>query len=193
MGYQILIAESCEFIRLGLQKAFLDDQRVSRVFEATTGTSLKVQMHCRRPDLVVVNQSLITDITIFPKGKFVILASKPDLSILQAAYKHGMRGYLSEQASVDLLKLILDSSGEALVLDPGLTPWIMEHLFGGAFASIREDLLTRREREVLGLLKNGCDRQTIARHLSISEATLKTHIKNMRKHEVKLRAIQTMV
>ena len=190
MGYEILIAESSDFLRLGLKTAFLDDQRVSHVFEDTTSTSLKAQLHTRKLDLVIVNQLLITDVTILPRWKFVILAAKPDLDVLQAAYKHGVRGYLSERASINLLKLILDSAEEVLVLEPALTPWVMEHLFGGAFSSIKEELLTRREKEILGLLKEGCDRRTIARNLSISEETLKTHIKNMRRREVMSQVFQ---
>ena len=41
-----------------------------------------------------------------------------------------------------------------------------------------------REREIVILLHEGVDRHTIARQLHISEATPKTHIKNIaRKHE----------
>ena len=46
------------------------------------------------------------------------------------------------------------------------------------------ELLSPREREIVMLLDEGLDRRTVAGQLHISEATLKTHIKNIsRKHE----------
>ncbi|HEY1349900.1 MAG TPA: LuxR C-terminal-related transcriptional regulator [Ktedonobacteraceae bacterium] len=182
MGYHLLLAEPCEILRVGLKTAFLGDSRVTQVYEAATSTSLKAQLHLRTLDLVIANQQLVPDITILPKKGCVLLASEPDLDIIKAAYQHGICGYLSERVSVNLLKIILEIPEGSFFLEPSLVPQVMECLAGGVFSAIKEERLTPREKEIIGLLKEGVDRRTIARRLCITDATLKTHIKNMRKH-----------
>jgi DNA-binding NarL/FixJ family response regulator len=185
MGQNILIAESCELLRIGLRTIFAEDQRVSNIHEATTNKGMEFYLRSHGVDLVVVNQSLITDVLHLPVGNFVILTSKLDMSILKAAYQHKGRGYLSEQVSAELLRTVLDRHENAFLIEPSLTPWVMDVLFGNAFTIINQDLLTPREREIITLIRNGLDRPTIAKTLCIAETTLKTHIKNIaRKRDI---------
>ncbi|GHO82451.1 response regulator transcription factor [Dictyobacter formicarum] len=60
-----------------------------------------------------------------------------------------------------------------------MTTYVIDHFSGDQHFVIKEELLTPREKEVVSLLRKGINRHTIAKHLSISEATLKTHIKNI--------------
>ena len=185
MGQNILIAETCELLRIGLRTIFTGDQRVSNIHEALTSKGLEQQLQGHQVDLVVVNQSLITNITLLPMGNFVILTSKLDMTMLKAAYKHKGRGYLSENVSAELLRTVLDRNENAFLLEPSFTPRAMECLFGNAFSILNEELLTPREREIIALLREGLDRPTIARNLCIAETTLKTHIKNIaRKRDI---------
>ena len=183
MEKKVLLAEPCELLRIGLRTTLLDDARVAHIYEASTPGNFKTQLRSCPVDLVIVNQMLITDISQLPKGKFVILTAEPDISVLKAAYKYGARGYLSENVSAELLKILLGSSEETFLLEPALTPLVMNSLCGGSFSSIKDELLTPREKEIIQLLREGIDRQTIAKQLCIAEATLKTHIKNIRKRE----------
>lgn len=185
MGQNILIAEPCELLRIGLRTIFAGDQRVSNIHEVTTNKSLEMHLRSHGVDLVVVNQSLITDVACLPVGSFVILTSKLDMTILKAAYKHKGRGYLSEHVSAELLRTVLDRNEHAFLIEPSLTPWVMDGLFGKAFSTLNEELLTPREKEIIALLREGLDRPTIAKNLCIAETTLKTHIKNIaRKREI---------
>jgi DNA-binding NarL/FixJ family response regulator len=179
MGLNVLIAEPCELLRVGLRTIFFESTRVSNIYEAATKESLKTQLRSYTLDLVVINQVLVTDVMLLPRGKFAILTSEPDIAILKAAYRQGMRGYLSENVSAELLRMVLHPSGDSFLMEPTLAPWFMECLFGNTFSSIKEELLTPREREIIHLLREGLDRPTIAKHLCIAETTLKTHIKNI--------------
>jgi len=179
MGQNILIAEPCELLRIGLRTIFAEDQRVSNIHEATTKKGLEIYLRSHGVDLVVVNQSLITDAACLPIGNFVILTSKLDMSVLKATYKQKGRGYLSEQVSAELLRTVLDQDENEFLIEPSLMPWIMDELFGNAFATFDEELLTPREKEIIRLLRDGLNRPTIAKMLCIAETTLKTHIKNI--------------
>lgn len=179
MGQNILIAEPYELLRIGLRTIFAEDQRVSHLHEVATSKELHLYLRNHEVDLVVVNQSLITEVGSLPTNRFVILTSKLDITILQEAYRHKGRGYLSENVSAGLLHAVLDCTENAFLIDPALTPWIMESLLSNPVPLLREELLTQREREIMALLKQGVDRPTIAKSLCIAETTLKTHIRNI--------------
>src|SRR5450631_3337040 len=184
MIHNILIAEPCELLRIGLRTIFYEDIHVSNIYEASTREGLSSQLRNCTLDLVIVNQSLITDMKALPQGRFFILANKADVATLRLGCKHGIRGYLSEKISMDLLRITFSSfveSDESLLIDPSLAPWIMNISLGGTLLPVREELLTSREREIVGLLREGFDKHTIARNLCIAETTLKTHIKNIRR------------
>ena len=77
------------------------------------------------------------------------------------------------------MKTVLDSDENVFLVEPSFMPWVMGSLFGNAFSALNEEVLTPREREITALLREGLDRPTIAKSLCITEATLKTHIKNI--------------
>jgi DNA-binding NarL/FixJ family response regulator len=66
-----------------------------------------------------------------------------------------------------------------------MTTQIIEHMSTDPRFTVKEELLTPREKEIIRLLRDGIGRSVIAKQLHISEATLKTHIKNItRKREI---------
>ncbi len=179
MGQQILIAEPCNILRIGLRVIFTENTCVSEVHEAATDEALKVHLRSSPIDLVVINQVLVMDIALLPRGNFVILTNEPDLTFLQAAYQQGARGYLSISVSVDLLRTMLHPVNGSFLLDPTLTPWLMESLSESSRSSLESELFTRREQEIMDLLRSGLSRRSIAQKLHISETTLKTHLRNI--------------
>ncbi len=184
MKLNILIAEPRDIPRTGLRMIFVADERVANIYEAASKEELYSHLHTSSIDLVIANQLLITDITTLPRGRFVLLTRELDVKVFQTACKHQARGYLLESAPADLLRATLYLTEGACLLEPTWTVQIIEYLQGDARFLIREELLTPREREIIRLLREGIDRRTIAKRLNISEATLKTHIKNIsRKRE----------
>jgi DNA-binding NarL/FixJ family response regulator len=184
MGKKVLVAESREVIRTGLCTVFQKDTSVSEVSEVATHEELRKHLSRLDVDLVVVTQTLITDMKVLPQGRFVLLIDEPDLDVLMYAYEHQARGYFSFNVAADLLRATLTSNKETFLIDPILFPWMLDLISEIRKRSDELQLLSPREREVASLLTEGVDRRTIARQLHISETTLKTHIKNIaRKHE----------
>jgi DNA-binding NarL/FixJ family response regulator len=175
----ILIADPREIVRKGLCTIFLGGLPTFHVYEASTIEALKscLAQHCI--DLVLVSQLLITDMTILPQNKFVVVASQPDILVLREIYKYGALGYVSENVSAEFLKIALCSPKGSFLIEPALVPWIMGHFFDDMQYSAIEEFLTPREKEITNLLRVGIDRRTIAHRLHIAETTLKTHIKNI--------------
>nr|BBH87138.1 DNA-binding response regulator [Thermosporothrix sp. COM3] len=182
MQMNIVIAEPRDVLREGLRAILLEDNRVSNVHGVTNEKELLSYLLNHRPDLVIVNQSLISEITNLPTKRFAILTDEPDMALLKAAYEHGAKGYLSPNVSSELLRATLSQESNTFVIEPALVHWMIEHFFyhSNHFA-VQEELLTPREKEIVHLLREGYDRPSIARQLCIAETTLKTHIQNITK------------
>src|SRR2546421_6296565 len=107
MGLHVLIAEPRGILRMGLRTIFADNPLVEQVYEATTSEELQKHLTSYFLDLVIIHQSLITDIKILPRGHFVLLASVPDRNMFLAALDYGACGYLLENTPADLMQKTL--------------------------------------------------------------------------------------
>src|SRR6185312_13121146 len=94
------------------------------------------------------------------------------------------RGYLTKDATAAEIQRAIRTvfAGEAL-LDPSVQRRLLERTLNAAAPPPPPpnypDGLTQRETEVLREIAAGKSNQEIARHLSISEATVKTHVNNI--------------
>jgi DNA-binding NarL/FixJ family response regulator len=175
----LLIAEPCDLPRTGLCTIFQNDERVEHVYEAATKEDLQTCLRTSSFDLVIANPSLMTDLTMLPRGRFVIVAEAFDKMAFKMAYTCGAKGYLLYTTPAEILRTTLDLAEGGFLVEPILSVEIVKDLSSQSRFAIKEELLTRREREIVRLLREGVDRHTIAQQLYISEATLKTHIKNI--------------
>lgn len=184
MGKRVLIAEPREVVRAGLCTVFHQDASVSDVKDVATYEELQQHFAAFDTDLTIVSQMLITDVAVLPQGRFVILVDEPDLDVLVRTYEHQACGYLSINVTADLLHATLSCTKDMFLIDPVLLPWMMGLIIKDRKRTSELQILSPREREIAILLEEGLDRRTIAKQLCISDATLKTHIKNIaHKHE----------
>jgi len=191
VGKYVLIAEARAILRTGLLNIFKGDPSVSQVGEAVTSEELKKQIESHPPDLIVTHQSLITDMQILPRGHFIILAAEPDKNMLLAAYACGACGYLSENTSVELLRMTLCLVEGEFLLDPAFTSWILYYIYGDTLPSGDPKVLTTREQEIFEMLRSGLTNHSIATQLGISESTVKSHIAHIfRKLDMKRRPMK---
>jgi len=100
---------------------------------------------------------------------------------LFAAIQAGARGYILKNAdAAELLEAIQRvHSGEAM-LSPVMTLRLLQVLqSGGIPAPLAELPLTSREQDVFQLLAQGASNRQIAETLTITENTVKTHVRNV--------------
>lgn len=178
MSQRVLIAEPYCILRAGLRLIFTEDSRVSVVAEVSSFEELQKKLMRERWDLVVINQMLIHDISML-NNTFVVLAAEPNMEVLLKVYRKGVRAYLLENVSTDLLLTTLQPTEGAFLVEPTLTSWLLEPSLASSFLAARTNKLTPREKEIMLLLRSGLDRTSIARNLHITDSTLKTHIKNI--------------
>jgi DNA-binding NarL/FixJ family response regulator len=124
---------------------------------------------------------------LLPQTKVVVLTTYADDHTVIQALRAGACGFLTKDATNEQIRDALSAAvrGEA-VIDPAV-----QHHLVGAIArtaplqwrppdnSRLPDDLTPREAQVLGLIAEGLSNAEIAARLTVSEATVKSHINHL--------------
>lgn len=126
----------------------------------------------------MVHQSLITDITGLPEGKFVVITQEPDRTVFLACLMHGGRGYLLESTASNHLLMTIFLLPDVLLIDPALSGLLASCLGNATPEPMKHVRLTPRQREVCDLVNKGFKNKEIAERLCISENTVRTHREN---------------
>lgn len=121
---------------------------------------------------------------IAPDCKILVLTSDADVRPLIDALEAGASGYLTKDASIaQLIDATRSVSRGEIIIPPRMVGTLIASLMrkrGSQDESLeRFSRLTRREREVLALLADGCDKDAIASALVISPQTARTHVQNI--------------
>ena len=117
-----------------------------------------------------------------PQIKVVMLTASEDDTSLVTAIRSGAQGYLVKSLSTDEVLDSLDrlTHGELAVSNQDVNRMV-EGLIGlvNQPAEHQKDILTVREVELLQLVADGLSNKRIAQHLSVSENTVKYHIRQI--------------
>ena len=115
-----------------------------------------------------------------PGTEVVVLTTYSDDESVLSALRAGARGFLTKDADAESIGRALQAAAAGQsILDAD----VQRRLIEGATAPRPADLavtgLTPREIEVLRLIADGLSNTEIARHLVVSEATVKTHVNHL--------------
>jgi DNA-binding NarL/FixJ family response regulator len=112
-------------------------------------------------------------------SRIIILTTFDFDRYVYAALTAGASGFLLKDVSPEQLVAAVRTvrSGDAL-LAPSITRRLVERFAGSEHVTVHRDLsgLTPRELEVLRLLARGLSNAELAAQLTLSEATVKTHV-----------------
>ena len=120
-----------------------------------------------------------------PGVRVVVMDVLPEPEDIVQFVRRGAAGFVVKEASVDVFLATIRSVAEgAEVLPPALATPLLSHIADHAAARPSASLrraarMTKREREVIGLIAEGMSNKEIARRLHLSTHTVKSHVRNI--------------
>ena len=122
----------------------------------------------------------------YQDARVLIVSSDVNEDELQSMIRAGARGYISKRHSskADLLHAIKVVNRGEFWIERKMTAKLLDgEFYNNSKTDDRgknpKELLTAREREVIGYLAKGCSNKEIAGALFISDKTVKCHINNI--------------
>ncbi len=191
MEIGVLIVDDQPLVRAGLRKVFEADPAIEILAEAGDGSAAVAAAERLRPDVVVMDIRMPGMDGIEATRRVArSRADAPRVLVLTTfdldeyvfeALRAGASGFLLKDAPPEQLIAAVRTiaAGDAL-LSPAVTRRVIERFVAlpprRPDLAQRLDLLTAREREVLGLLARGLTNAEIAADLVLGEGTVKTHV-----------------
>ena len=178
---RIALVDDHPILRQGIAALISDQPDLQLVGQASNGLEAMEQFRLHRPDVMLMDLQMpgmngIDAMSAirgeFPDARFVVLTTYTgDVQIVRAL-KAGARAYLLKSL---LHRELLDTIRSVHAGNKRIPPEIAAELADHA----ADDQLTAREIEVLRLVAAGNANKIVADRLSITEETVKAHVKNI--------------
>lgn len=178
---RVLIADDHVTVLEGLTVIINRNEDMKVVAEAGDGREAVALWQQHRPDVTLLDIRMpgLDGVAVTEEirrqdsdARIVVLTTCDTDNEIYRAIKAGARAYLLKDGPRDEL---VDTIRRVHRGETCLAPSLVEKLA----ASVSNDPLTRREQEVLELLARGHSNKEIASTLSISEPTVKTHLRSL--------------
>ena len=181
------------YFLLNNYKEFLQDfSDIAVVFTCTSLEELSKNIRhgilIKEPDVVLLDivlpgQAGIDELkkllTIYPAGKVIVMSKYEDQKYIVQSLLSGASGFLAKNAKpMDIYSSIQDVYNSGASLSPQIAKKIIDHLKGNV-ADMLAPRLTKREIELVNLLKEGMSYKEMAEKLFVSVYTINHHLKNI--------------
>jgi two-component system nitrate/nitrite response regulator NarL len=183
----ILLADDHVLIRETMREMLLATDQFAVVGEAGDGEEVVALAARLQPEVILLDismpksdpaQTLRRVLSASRTAKVIIVTMYGELTLAQHMLRHGAHGYVWKAASsdelVDAIRSVLGGHRRIVVSMPD--PAAPEERGGeGRFAKVMSD----REIEVISLVAHALSNRQIAARLSITEGTVKRHLRNI--------------
>ncbi|BCB76155.1 response regulator transcription factor [Phytohabitans flavus] len=185
---RVALADDQAMIRAGLRMVLETEPDLQVVAEAADGADALAVTRRARPDVVLLDIAMprldglaaARQIAALPAPPRIIMLTTFDSDDnLYAALRAGASGFLLKVSPPEqLVTAIRVVAGGAALLDPAVTTRVIAAFAHQPAPQPPPELaqLTPRELDVLRLLARGLSNSEIADHLTLGEATVKTHV-----------------
>ena len=186
---RVVVADDHDVVRAGVRTLLSGERGLEVVGEAANGREALTVCRRARPDLILMDvrmpdmDGLAATRAIkyeSPRTSVILFTMYDNPDYLVEALKAGAAGYLQKGASkaeiVTIIRRVL--AGES-VLHPDVVLELLRQLSSKTRGSPDNNHLTRRERDVLGLIVLGQTNREIADTLTLTVSTVKTHVEHL--------------
>ena len=187
MSVRLMLADDHRLLREGLRRT-LTEEGFDVVGEAGDGEEAVQLAGELRPDLILMDVTMprldgveaTRQITAaMPEIAVVMLTMHADKSVVTEALKAGARGYLVKDCSTDeIVKTLREAASTDAVLSPDIASAMLTEVqaMDPVPAEESDQIVTKREIEVLQLIADGCSTPEVGERLFISQKTVKNHL-----------------
>jgi DNA-binding NarL/FixJ family response regulator len=178
---RVVLADDHPIVREGLRGMLAAEPGIEVVAEAASGAEAVAVAARYRPDVVLMDLRMpggdgVTAtaeiLAATPGARVVVLTTYETDADIVRAVEAGAVGYLLKVTPVaELSQAIRAAARGETVLAPSVARRLVSHV-----RQPRRDLLSGRETEVLALVARGLTNAEIGQQLTITEATVKTHL-----------------
>jgi DNA-binding NarL/FixJ family response regulator len=182
----ILIADDHELIREGIRRSLQELSQTGEVFEAEDEQQVETILQSEQIDLLLLDlvlpmgksfQLLEMVINTYPNMKVAMLTASEDVNDVRKCMDLGASAFITKTSGksnlVKALRLIIKGG---VYISPDLIEKINQSQTVNGGGADRLKALTRRQREVLGLVCEGSSNKEIAHLLGLSDNTVKIHV-----------------
>jgi len=182
----ILIADDHELIREGIRRSLQELSQTGEVFEAEDEQQVETILQSEQVDLLLLDlvlpmgksfQLLEMVIKAYPNMKVAMLTASEDINDVRKCMDLGASAFITKTSGksnlVKALRLIIKGG---IYISPDLIEKINQSQAANGGDVDRFKTLTRRQREVLGLVCEGSSNKEIAHLLGLSDNTVKIHV-----------------
>ncbi|ERK08251.1 Nitrate/nitrite response regulator protein [Serratia fonticola AU-P3(3)] len=188
----ILLIDDHPMLRNGVKQLISMDPRLQVIAEASNGEQGVELAEMHDPDLLLLDLNMpgLNGLATLDRlrqtalsGRVVVFSVSNHEDDVVSALKRGADGYLlKDMEPEELLKALHQAAAGQMVLSEALTPVLAASLRENRPAVERDiQQLTPRERDILKLIAQGLPNKLIARKLTITESTVKVHVKHLLK------------
>lgn len=187
MPIRLLLADDHRMLREGLRRS-LTDEGFEVIGEAADGEEAVALADRLRPDVVLMDVTM-PDVDgveatrrlhkLHPGIRVVMLTMHADEAVIAEAIRAGAVGYLVKDCSTDeITETLRQAVSEESAISPALAGAMLDEVnrIDPVPADDSDQIVTKREVEVLQLIADGCSTQEVAERLYISQKTVKNHL-----------------
>jgi DNA-binding NarL/FixJ family response regulator len=189
---RVAVADDQALVRLGLKVLIETEDDLALVGEASDGESAVDLVRKTRPDVVLMDVRMpvmdgiealrrIADDPELATTRVIVLTTFELDEYVFEALRAGASGFLIKDTDpADLLRAVRVVAGGESLLSPAVTRRVInEFVTRRPRRSTSQpglDTLTQREREIVALVAEGLSNDEIAERLTVSPATVRTHV-----------------
>lgn len=180
---RVLIVDDHALIRRGLSELLGAAEGIEVIGAIDNGADAVAIVTDLEPDIVLMDLSMPgidgieatrTVLKVRSETKVIMLTSFSENARILAALDVGAIGYLLKDTEPeDIIRALRDAADGGVPLSPRAARALLP---GNRLDGNGEHALSAREREVLSLVAVGLPNKSIARRLTISEKTVKSHL-----------------